>query len=280
MTDLRAHLEALLVTHPPADRLATDPVQFPRRFTDPQDQELVGLFAACLAYGRVDLIARAMTAALGRMGDAPARAAQADDEAAARARFAGFVYRVTRGDDLARLWLGAGHLLRTHGHLGAAFPAGPLRPALARFRAALLAPTAHFPHRQAMQHLVPDPARGSACKRLNMYLRWMVRGPDGVDLGLWTHVDPALLVMPIDTHVHRIGRYLGLTRRAQADWRTAEEVTAALRRLDPADPLRYDFALAHLGISGACPSRRVEEICATCPLAPVCRLDFAGVVRP
>ena len=99
----------------------------------------------------------------------------------------------------------------------------------------------------------------------------MVRGPDGVDLGLWREVPPRALVIPLDTHVHRIGSFIGLTRRKDLSWRTAEEITAHLRHLDPEDPVRFDFALSHLGISGACPSRRDERKCAGCPLQPICR---------
>jgi uncharacterized protein (TIGR02757 family) len=100
----------------------------------------------------------------------------------------------------------------------------------------------------------------------------MVRGPDAVDLGAWRGIVPAAaLVVPLDTHVHRVARCLGLTRRRDASWRTAEEITAALRRVDPDDPVRYDFALCHLGMSGACPARRDRARCAPCPLAAACR---------
>ena len=279
---LRAHLDALLADCDLDRHRAADPVAFVHRFQAPADQEVVALFAACLAYGRVDLIRRALVDAVGRMGPAPAAAARADDPAAARARFAGFVYRVTRGEDLARLWIGVGALLRRFPSLGAAFQAGDdpaspdLRPALVRFHQALGAPTADDPPRRSYKHLVASPGGPSPVKRLNLFLRWMVRGPDAVDLGLWAALDPARLVIPLDTHVHRIGRYLGLTARTRPDWQTAAEITAALRRLDPADPLRYDFALAHLGISGACPSRRVPAICADCPLERICRLDERG----
>jgi endonuclease III len=93
-----------------------------------------------------------------------------------------------------------------------------------------------------------------------------------VDLGAWRGaVPPSALVVPLDTHVHRVARCLGLTRRADASWRTAEEITAALRRVDPDDPVRYDFALCHLGMSGACPARRDPRRCAACPLAGACR---------
>jgi uncharacterized protein (TIGR02757 family) len=104
-----------------------------------------------------------------------------------------------------------------------------------------------------------------------MLLRWMVRRGEP-DLGLWTHLDPAGLVIPVDTHVFRVAGFLGLTTRRAPDWRAAEEVTAALRALCPADPLRYDFALAHLGISGRCRGRRDDDICPACPLVRGCRV--------
>ena len=118
----------------------------------------------------------------------------------------------------------------------------------------------------------PSPASGSACKRLCMYLRWMVRPADGIDLGLWREVSAAKLVIPVDAHIQRISRYLGLTNRKQADWRMAREITQALRRLDPADPVKYDFSLCHLGISEGCDGRdRVR--CTACPINELCTAE-------
>jgi len=273
----------------PGARRARDPVAFPHRYPDALDRELIALFAALMAYGRVDLIARALTEATARMGTHPAEAAAADDVEAAARRFEGFVYRFTRGPDLARVWLGIGAIYRSGRTLEDVFIAADqahalgtapdLRPALSGLRAAILAPTADAPPRPAFEHFFPAPFRGSATKRLWLFLRWVVRGPDAIDLGLWHRVSPARLTMPVDTHIHRLGRYLGLTSRASADFRTAQEITAALRVLDPADPLRWDFALTHTGIVGACARRRVPAICAACPLEPACRLDEAGQVR-
>jgi uncharacterized protein (TIGR02757 family) len=128
---------------------------------------------------------------------------------------------------------------------------------------------------------LPDARGPGASKRWNLYLRWMVRGPDAVDLGAWRGLVPAsVLVVPLDTHVHRVARCLGLTRRRDASWRTAEEITAALRRIDPDDPVRFDFALCHLGMSGACPARRDPARCAVCPLEGVCRGGAHAVLNP
>ena len=113
---------------------------------------------------------------------------------------------------------------------------------------------------------------GSACKRLNLYLRWMVRRGDNLDFGLWTDVDPAKLIIPLDTHVARISRYIGLTERKSCDWVAAEEVTCSLRILDPKDPVKYDFAICRLGILDDCPSKRDHEKCKLCTLADVCKV--------
>jgi uncharacterized protein (TIGR02757 family) len=173
-------------------------------------------------------------------------------------------------------------MLRRHGSLGACFQGHfdrlgepTIRGALAAFVDELLMPdfrplTGQRGPTRRLKHLLPHPGRSSACKRLNLFVRWMVRGPDGVDFGLW-EVPASALVIPLDTHVHRIGGLIGLTRRKDLSWRTAEDVTRRLRSLDPGDPVRFDFALSHLGISGDCPSRRDDRKCRPCPLKPICR---------
>ncbi len=275
---LRAELDALIAAHDPAERRAADPIAFPHRWPAGPDREVVALFAGLMAYGRADLIARALDDIVPRMGPAPARAAAADDLAGARRRFEGVVYRFTRGEDLARLWVGLGALIRRHGSLGAAARhfddprSETLRPLLIGLRAALMAPSADLPDRRGFRHLLADPAGSSASKRWHMWLRWMVRGPDPIDFGDWRDLGPQRLLMPVDTHVHRIGAFVGLTTRKTADLRCAREITEALRRLCPDDPLRYDFALAHLGISGRCPRRRVAAICVECPIRRICQL--------
>ena len=115
----------------------------------------------------------------------------------------------------------------------------------------------------------PSPASGSACKRLCMYLRWMVRPADGIDLGLWKEVSPAKLVIPVDAHIQRISRFLGFTSRKQADWRMAREITAALRELDSHDPVKYDFSLCHLGISEGCNGKDLSK-CLKCGISSIC----------
>lgn len=257
-------------------RVEKDPVSFVHRFDRADDQEVVGLVAALLAFGNVKAILRSVERVVGVLGPRPAHAVDTVPRAVWERELQGFVHRVYRGDDVAAVLAHAGALRRAHGNLGAFFAAclarsdGGLAEALAEFADALRGEAAGDPASRGLRHLVPDPRAGSACKRLLLYLRWMVRPRDGVDLGLWP-VDPAVLLIPVDTHVHRIARNLGLTAQRTASWRTAEEITARLSVFDPADPVRFDFALCHHGISGRCPSRRDAEACEACVLRPVCR---------
>jgi uncharacterized protein (TIGR02757 family) len=282
---LRPLLDALDAGLDRAARIAADPVELPRRYRDPLDQEVAALFAASLAYGRADLFKPVLVRLLDAMAPSPAAFVRAFARAPSAKAFPFAVYRFNRPADLAALAAAAGDLATRHGSLGARFGAlfrgaggGPaaLRPALAGFGAELRGapPVARLLRGRGLRgvrHLLPDAAGAGASKRWNLYLRWMVRGPDAVDLGAWRREVPAsALVVPLDTHVHRVARCLGLTRRADPSWRTAEEITAALRRLDPADPVRFDFALCHLGMSGACPARRDPRRCAVCPLAAAC----------
>jgi uncharacterized protein (TIGR02757 family) len=148
-----------------------------------------------------------------------------------------------------------------------------LRAGLSSFacRARALAEGQEPPGRNFL-HLLPDPGTGCAAKRPCLFLRWMVRKDDGLDLGLWTVLAPRELVIPLDTHVLRIARYIGLTDRKTAGWLTAEEITSSLRAFDPDDPVSYDFALAQLGISRDCIHRRDPDRCPACPLEAICRL--------
>lgn len=287
---LAQRLEELVRTSDVAARRAADPVEFVHGFDDPHDQEVVALVAATLAFGNVVAVRRSVAQVVEVLGSRPHLAL--DDERRLRRRLRGFVHRVYRGPHVARMLASAGRVRARHGTLGRAFSAAlvtadaahpslpdeAFRAALAAFADDLRGPP---PHDRGLEHLVPDPRRGSACKRLLLYLRWMVRPADGVDLGLWP-VDPARLLIPVDTHIHRIASNLGLTRRRDASWRTSCEITARLRGLDPRDPVRFDFALCHLGVSRDCPSRRDPIRCEGCVLRSVCERwvpNHRGLVR-
>ena len=119
-----------------------------------------------------------------------------------------------------------------------------------------------MPTRPGVAYFFPRPSAGSACKRLNLFVRWMVR-KDAIDLGVWTRVSPARLIVPLDTHIIRLGRCLRLTSLTSPGWKMAAQVTAALRTIDPADPVRFDFSLCHIGMNGACGfgTRGGDEAC-------------------
>jgi len=244
--------------------LDSDPVGIVRRFDDPEDREIVGLIAAGLAYGRVASIRSSLESVLSVMGKRPARFVASFDAARDGSRFSSFVHRFTRGRDVALLI----HLVRqakAHaGSLESLFLAGDsdpgsptVGPALDVFGSRLFAfdgggfvPDGVVPRGDGARWLLPLPNAGSACKRSCLFLRWMVRPDDGVDCGVWTRVSPARLVLPLDTHLLKVVRALGWTRRKSASWPMALEVSARLRALDPRDPIRFDFALSRLGILG------------------------------
>jgi uncharacterized protein (TIGR02757 family) len=275
-------LDELLTSCDRRAHIQRDPVELVHRYTEPADQEVVGLLASAVAYGRVTLFKPRLARLLEKLGPHPSEVAQTASPAELLALTGDFNYRMTGPSEVSALLFAAGGVQRNHGSLGGlalechAAASGHMREALDRFVATLwdfdLTPfTGQRGVNRRLAHLVASPGGTSACKRLNLFVRWMARPADGVDLGLW-RIPTRSLVIPLDTHVHRISRLLGLTRRTDLSWRTAEEITARLRHLDPDDPVKYDFALSHLGISGGCPSRRDELKCAHCPLRPICRV--------
>jgi uncharacterized protein (TIGR02757 family) len=276
---LKANLFAFLAA-PRDDRIAFDPVELPRRYSHPRDIEVAGLLSASMAYGRADLFKPKVESLLSAMGSSPAGFASELTPRRAGELLRGFVYRFNVGADLAVLLMGAGRALRERGSLEALFAdqlsrRGNLRDALSGFTAALRQVPLGPIRRQlgavrGLDHLLPSPLGPGAAKRLNLFLRWMVRGPDRVDFGIWRTVSPSTLLVPVDTHVGRIARHLGLTRRRDLSWKTAEEITASLRRVDPIDPVRFDFALCHHGMSGACPLAPRIQTCSPCLLNEVC----------
>jgi uncharacterized protein (TIGR02757 family) len=257
--------------------IAPDPLQLVLRYDEHRDQETAGLIAAAFAYGRADIIVSNIGSVLARMKPGPYRYLSSFDEAEAARRFAGFAHRFHKTPDLVAFLSRIAETIREHGTLGTLFERcyddadDDIAPSLSRFVAEVRGPRHRTPARRAaLQYLLTSPVDGSACKRMNLYLRWMVRRTSP-DLGLWTFVDPAKLVMPVDTHIHRIATFLGLNDRKTADWKTARALTTRLASFHPADPVRYDFALCRLGILDLCSRARRKENCDVCLLRDVCR---------
>jgi len=212
------------------------------------DREIVGLLAALLAYGNVTAILGGIDEMLTRLDRRPHQVITTETEAKLRRRLRGFRYRVTSERDMAALLIGVKRLIDRHGSLQQCFltqPAGDDATHMTTLGGFVDELTAAARHR--LYHLLPHPDRGSACKRLNLYLRWMVRH-DAVDPGGWDRVEASGLVIPLDTHMQRMARHLRLTRRKTATLPTALDITAKLRRICPEDPVRFDFALTRPGI--------------------------------
>jgi uncharacterized protein (TIGR02757 family) len=227
-----------------------DPLEFVHQYADPIDREVVGMVASSLAYGRVHQILKSVSRVLNRVGESPSKFVLEHSLGSIRKVFKDFRHRFTGGDQLAALLYALKRVIQRHGSLQACFVAhcdhndDTIIPALTGFVQELGAETS-----SEMTMLLPSPRKGSACKRLNLFLRWMVRSDD-VDPGGWVAVEPSKLVVPLDTHMHRIGLDARLTCRKQADMQTALEMTQAFKAIVPQDPVRYDFALTRLGIRG------------------------------
>ncbi len=252
-----------------AARVGRDPVGLVRRYTHPLDRELVGLVAASIAFGNARTICNKLEEILDRVDGKTSLRVKVEDARAVQKGLAGFRHRVFTGDDVARLLIGARRVQKKHGSLGARFESllekNDFRETLAK-----LADDIREAGELGVRHILPDVRAGSAVKRLVLWVKWMSRPDDGVDMGQW-NVPLSSLVIPVDVHIHKLARNLGLTDRNDTSWKTAEEITAGLAKLDRADPTKYDFSLCHLGMLQRCPSRRDSKRCDGCPVKPVCR---------
>ena len=262
------------------ERSATDPVEIVRPYADPADREIAGFIAAGLAFGNVASVMQSARSVLARMGPSPAAFVRAFDPRIGREAFATFVHRWTRGEDIVALLWVLRQMVERAGSIESFFVEGddPSVPdvsvGLESFATRAMALDLRrayraLPARPGVAYFFTRPSQGSACKRLNLYLRWMVRH-DAVDLGVWTRVSPSRLVVPLDTHICRLGRCLRLTRYTSPGWRMAADITASLRVLDPADPIRFDFSICHVGMMGRCGFGE-RHGSARCPLKDVCR---------
>ncbi len=246
------NLERLYQAYNRRSLVRPDPLVFLYDYPKVEDREIVGLIAALLAYGRVEQILKSVGRVLTVMG-APRQYLVNNDPASIRNDMRGFRHRFTGGEDLSLLLVGMKAAISEFGSLEACFSAGVtagdenVMPALERFVETLSRPAGN-----TLPFLLPLPSKGSACKRLHLFLRWMIR-KDRVDPGGWRQVPPSKLMVPMDTHMHRIATSLGLTSRKSPNLKAVEEVTAAFRRMVPEDPVRYDFALTRSGIRPDCP---------------------------
>ena len=225
-----------------------DPLEFLYTYDDIKEREIVGLIAACLAYGRVAQIKKSVSVVLGKMGPSPWEFTANSSPESLSTVFNGFVHRFARGEHISALIIGMKRMISEYGSLHESFANKINRkdqtvfPALNLFAKELVG----FAHRDP-GHLIPLPERGSAGKRLNLFLRWMVRC-DAVDPGGWDGVLPSKLIVPVDVHMHTVCRQMGFTSKKQANMKTALEITRCFKKIAPDDPVKYDFALTRFGI--------------------------------
>ncbi len=273
-----ARLDALYRDYNRSDS-ASDPVHRVRPFAGAADREVAGFCAAALAFGRVASVLASIDRLFEILGPHPAAFVRRFEPDGPHPELRAMVHRWTRGVDLAALLWILRQMLERSGSLEDFFLEGysdadeDIGPALDSFSRRALAldlrrAYGRLPKRPGVCYFFPRPSGGSACKRLNLFLRWMVRR-DEVDLGAWTRVPRSRLIVPLDTHVIRLGRCLRLTRYVSHGWKMAADITASLRRLDPDDPVRFDFSLCHVGMMNACGFGRKQGD-AQCPLKGLC----------
>jgi uncharacterized protein (TIGR02757 family) len=274
---LKDRLDALYASFNCVDS-ATDPIQIVRRFGDPADREVVGFCAAALAFGRVASVLQSIERLVSVMTPSPAAFVRGFVPSRDAVQLTPIVHRWTKGEDLTALVIVLQRMLE-HGSIEKFFLEGydPQAPdisgALESFSTRALAVDLRPAYgnrtpRPGVAYFFSRPSCGGACKRLNLFLRWMVRR-DAVDFGIWTNVSAAKLIVPLDTHVIRVGRCLRLTRYTSPGWKMAVDITASLRTLDPGDPVKYDFSLCHLGMANECGFSRAQGD-ARCPLRGLC----------
>ena len=247
--------------------------------SDPRGAEVAGIYAATLAIGTTTSIRGAFARFVAEAGDDLAAFVEGATSPDFDSRLTDFKHRWIRGDQLRYLAKQLRELYREHGSLEEVFLGG-MRAGTGDFAHGLDALSrslrepagANGPPPPGYARLFPSPLdSGSPCKRLVLYLRWMVR-TEYPDLGVWRSVPSSMLRIPLDLHVFWIAFHLGLTQRRTRSWAAVEEITEALRRIDPMDPIKFDFVLCHTGISGDCPKVRDESVCGPCVVRPDCRL--------
>lgn len=252
--------------------LDTDPVSFPHKYREREDQELAGLFGALLAFGQVSHIKKSVGDLLERMGKSPYEFVVSWDNSKSHL-LTGFQHRFVKEDGIISLVASLSRYLRKHGSLKEGFRRGyihgNLPDSLSKFVDELesLAPSGG----RSLKFLLPHPKRRSACKRPFLFLRWMIRREGDIDLGIFDYADPADLIIPLDTHISRISWMIGLTRRKSISLPVAMEITESLKLYDPSDPVKYDFALTRIGIVEGCRGA-FSPLCGECPLGSICIL--------
>ena len=277
MLKLKELLDKVLTQYPPIDRVAADPVQFQRRFFDEgksqTEVEAVALFSAMLSYGSAAQFTKKIAAIMQSCNLEFLKLITSKPDKS----FPWIGYRMSTAEEMSIFAYSIGNVIKKYGSIKNSFLSGynknnDILEGLAFLRNSLYEEAEKFitPVPHGIKHLLPDPSAGGCCKRWHMFLRWMVRKNDGVDIGIWKEVSPSKLIIPLDTHISKISRNLGLTTRKNDDLKTAIEITTKLKECCPEDPIKYDFAICHLGIGGKCTYGKNPELCKKCILNNLC----------
>ncbi|MBN2019665.1 MAG: TIGR02757 family protein [Sedimentisphaerales bacterium] len=275
--NLKPVLEKLYEKYNRRGLIKPDPLQFVYEYSNPVDMELAGFLAASLAYGRVEQIEKSLSNLLGRMGKSPYQFVLNFNQRD-RTNLRDFKHRFTAGDDISDLLMLFKRVLAEYAGLEKFFlkfysPADEnIIPALSRFCGTLLnmhKSASVSRGKSGIAYLLAGPSLGGAAKRLNLFLRWMVR-KDDVDTGLWSSIDKSKLIVPVDVHINRLCKILGLHNRSSVSLKTALEITRRFTEIEPADPVKYDFALSRIGILEDC-TGRCRAQCQACELLSWCR---------
>jgi len=234
-------------------------VAFTHRYHESEDIEIAGFLAAQFAYGRIELFKRFLEDMFSRMGNGPSEFVKEGNFNSLK----GLYYRFQKGGDIVGLFESLRKIYRDFGGIGAMLSTsyrGDIREALWKVRTHL------FDDSSDLTFFFPKPSSVNPLKRWNLYLRWMVR-KDTIDRGLWDFINRKDLIMPLDTHVFKIGKCLGWTKRSSQSYRAALDITEALRTFAPDDPLKYDFFLCHkVGIAAGCTGKRTSQCKKVCPV--------------
>ena len=248
--EIKVFLEEKYLQYNNPSFIVCDPISVPHSFTDRRDREISGFLTAAIAWGRRDLILRSSRLLLELMDNTPYEFIMSANENELR-RLSGFVHRTFNGTDCIYFIKGLRHIYSNYNSMEDVLLQGmkageSLKEGLSHLRSVFFS----LPHAPRNEKHFANVTGGAAGKRLNMFLRWMVRKDNyGVDFGIWKRIDPAMLYIPLDLHSGNTARRLGLLKRTLNDWKAVEELTEVLREFDPSDPVKYDFALFGLGVN-------------------------------
>jgi len=261
--------------------LHTDPLYIVKQYKDSRDRETAGFITASLSLGSVHAIKRVATSILSKMGPSPYNFLKSFSPENSDNMFSDISYRFYKPRDIYLLVLWTARMIQLRGSIENFFmdhfeeKDENIGPSLSRFinRIRSLETRPYYdkapPPGKGAGHFLTDPINGSACKRINMFLRWMIRS-DHLDLGIWKDVHSSKLVIPIDTHTAKISRYLGLTSLSTPSWKMAVDVTNTLKKFAPEDPVKYDFSLCRVGMLNKCTNGKDPDICNLCPIEKFC----------